>query len=272
MAGNHKTMDNTEEKELIDCLVDSIEQSYTVTDRSDGIKFPRDIKGMNLLSCESSVDVKSVYTFDYKNGFIAKVTMMNGRILSYTWTYSNRPKKVPCEVPIFYSSDIYELQKLHWSSDDYVAWIRLWSEEKFKTLNDFDNFTEFDHLYYGGRWDGMLYKCNGDHISCTIKGDNISSVVNLQIKTREAAQEFLEKSKKYSWVSNCEIIDIPGYNWDDPDVPETTVEFTFLAPQEIFDKAIEFYNANQDSNKYCFLSKKDGIMTYIGEGIINETF
>lgn len=107
-------MDNTKEKELIDCLVDSIEQSYTVTDRSDGIKISRDTKGVNLLSCESRVDVKSIYTFDYKNGFMVKVTVMNGRILSYIWTYSDRPKEVPCEVPIFYSSEIQELQKIHW--------------------------------------------------------------------------------------------------------------------------------------------------------------
>lgn len=270
---NHKTMDNTE-KELIDYLIDSVERSYTTitTSKTNGIKFPRDVRGVNLLSCESSVDIKSIYTFDYKNGFVVKVIMMNGKIQSYAWIYSNRPKEVPNEVPIFYSPNIQELQKIHYSDDDYVIWLQLWSEEKFKTLNDFDNFTEFDHLYYGGRWNGMLYKYNGDHLSCTIKADYITLIVNVGIKTLQAAEEFLEKSKKYPWVSNCEIIDIPGYNWDDPDIPETSVEFTFLAPQEIFDKAIEFYNINQDSNNYCFLSKKDGIITYIGEGIINETF
>ena len=45
-------MDNTE-KELIDYLIDSVERSYTTvtTSKTNGIKFPRDVRGVNLLSC-----------------------------------------------------------------------------------------------------------------------------------------------------------------------------------------------------------------------------
>lgn len=222
----------------------------------------------NLSSSESKISIEIKYLFNYQNGYSVEVITKDNIICKYIWKYINKSSQIPKDVPIFYAKDITELQKIHWSSEDFSTLIQLWSEEKFRSLDDFDNFTEFDKLYAGGRWDGMLYKLNGTQLSNIIIVDYTTASIYLKINSLSIANEFLRKSEKYPWITNCEVIDIPSYNWDDPDEPQSSVNFSFHAPQDIFNKAVKYYMDNKE--KYC--SRKDGIITYIGEGILNEEF
>lgn len=195
------------------------------------------------------------FTIDYDNGITCDVVIENGVLKSYQFLTSHiKHKPYSKGEPVRFGrlnfvNNIKDLQNTHWSEH-----YKMISESKM-TLEDLENFKEFDKLFYvGGGADAMLRDHKGNALTSLIKLDYTHNKIWNKINTLRKAEEVRKKADSISWVKKCDLFEIPYYNRDNyqndrdddddddhrDDYEEDThsVECEVLLPQELYTKIL----------------------------------
>lgn len=140
------------------------------------------------------------YTIDYENGITCDVTIIDGKLLNYS--FKNKWNRLEL-------TNISQVVDIHWSD------IKNYDVETINTIDELLSFTRFDELYKIDRGiDGTHRDYMGKPISSLILLDDTFCKIWGKIDTLELATQIKSKCETIDWVKSCDIVKIPYYNRD----------------------------------------------------------
>ena len=146
--------------------------------------------------------IEDNYTIDYENGISCNISFRNSKLKLHQFFKTTK------KIRLYPVTNITELKDTHFSDHFKIAVFI-----KFKTLEDFKQFDDFNNLYYiGGSTDGYLQDRFGNHISSILRLDDSFCSINAKIETPEQVAEVYDKIKDHPWIRKIEKVEIPYYN------------------------------------------------------------
>jgi len=176
------------------------------------------------------------YTIDYENGIYCDVRLDNDSLTRYR----------------FYN-DNFKLTYLTDEQFEHVSntfWNNLNLGKDNLTLNDLENFKEFDKLYYvGGGSDGMFRKQDGTSLTTPILLYQVFCAIYLDIETSKKECEDILKTLDEKYILSSVVEYIPEYNHNDEKDDHYTIRLMIKLNQEEYEKIMDGGKYLDDQNK-----------------------
>lgn len=196
------------------------------------------------------------YTIDYENGIICNVIIEECNVSEFSnsdrlliYTFRNEKHKLH----YLTDEDYKKILDIHWSDfeskksiDSFVNPINMSEQDLFE-------FKDFDKLMtVGSSVDGTYRDQHGLPLSTPIIIDSVHSYIYTKITTLEESEKYKAILDNISYVTKCEIVDIPYYNQNE-EGEDTSLYVILKLPENIFYKMyseLKFKYINNECKKW----------------------